>query len=106
MMRQSTIRQSKIQRFGELAFQDGIITWDAAGSRKTGGSFRRRELDAVQALRCSERRCQRPRSANDNDVVDDETGFTSDHQTHGNAFRFVMVTAMQHVSDSHSRTEA
>ena len=44
-------------------------------------------------------------SAKRNDVVSDEPAFTGDYEPHGNAFRFVVVGAMQQVYDSNSRAK-
>jgi hypothetical protein len=43
--------------------------------------------------------------ANCNDIVGDESGFSCDHQSHGNPFRFVVVAAMHQVSYADCRAK-
>src|ERR1035441_9638038 len=114
-----------VQKFPEAAgdsptrrrtfFQNGIITWKRACPTKSGFAARsnRPRLPPVETGLAPSPETQQAaplrgicgRSANRNDVVGDDRTLAGDDHSQRNAFRFVVVAAMQEVHNSNSRAK-
>jgi hypothetical protein len=79
-------------------FRNRIITWKRARPPKSG--FGARSEAAVEEFYSLSYFL-----ANRDDVIGDKPRFTGNDQPHRNAFRFVVVAAMQQVHDSNSRAK-
>jgi hypothetical protein len=91
----------------EFFFQTGIITWKRSGRAESGVQSR------AILFRAGVRRAVRfavyvalSSSADRNDIVGYEPGFSRDHQSHRDAFCFVVVAAMHQVSDANRRAKS